>query len=91
MFPDGYRHEIQIYSTVLSSDQTNDADILGITGASAALMVSDVAFHEPVSAVRVGCLEGNLVLNPTIQELDDSDIDLVVAGSDSSWPCIANT
>ncbi len=84
MFPDGYRHEIQIMSTVLSSDKTNDADILGITGASAALMVSDVAFPEPVSAVRIGCLEGNLILNPTIQELDDSDLDLVVAGTDSS-------
>ncbi|HET9950427.1 MAG TPA: polyribonucleotide nucleotidyltransferase, partial [Candidatus Eisenbacteria bacterium] len=84
MFPDGYRHEIQIMSTVLSSDQTNDADILGITGASAALMVSEVPFPEPVSAVRVGYLNGELVLNPTVQELDDSDLDLVVAGSDSS-------
>ena len=84
MFPDGYRHEIQIMATVLSSDQTNDADILGITGASAALMVSEVPFHEPVSAVRVGYVNGELVLNPTVKELDDSDLDLVVAGSDSS-------
>jgi polyribonucleotide nucleotidyltransferase len=84
MFPDGYRNEIQIMATVLSSDQTNDGDILGITGASACLMVSEVPFPEPVSAVRVGSLEGNLILNPTVQELDDSDLDLVVAGTDSS-------
>ena len=65
LFPDGYRNEIQIMSTVLSSDQTNDADILGVTGASAALMVSDIPFPEPVSAVRVGFVGGQLVLNPT--------------------------
>ena len=84
MFPDGYRHEIQIMSTVLSSDQENDGDILGITGASTALMISEVPFPEPISAVRVGCIEGELILNPTTVQLDDSDLDLVVAGSDSS-------
>ncbi|MGE5174771.1 MAG: polyribonucleotide nucleotidyltransferase [Hyphomicrobiales bacterium] len=84
LFPDGYRNEIQIMCTVLSSDQQNDSDILGVTGASAALMVSDVPFPEPVSAVRVGQIEGKLVLNPTFAELDESDLDLVVAGTDSS-------
>ncbi len=84
MFPDGYRHEIQIMSTVLSSDQENDGDILGITGASTALMISEVPFPEAISAVRVGSIEGELILNPTAQQLDESDLDLVVAGSDAS-------
>jgi polyribonucleotide nucleotidyltransferase len=84
LFPDGYRNEIQIMSTVLSSDQTNDADILGVTGASAALMVSDIPFPEPVSAVRVGFVGGQLVLNPTFPELAESELDLVVAATDSN-------
>ncbi|HEX5030822.1 MAG TPA: polyribonucleotide nucleotidyltransferase [Candidatus Eisenbacteria bacterium] len=84
LFPDGYRNEIQIMSTVLSSDQANDADILGLTGASAALMVSDIPFPEPVSAVRVGFVGGQLTLNPTFAELTESELDLVVAATDSS-------
>jgi len=84
LFPDGFRNEIQISATVLSSDQANDSDILGITGASAALMVSDIPFPEPVSGVRVGQVEGKLVLNPTFQELEQSALDMVVAGTDSS-------
>jgi len=84
LFPDGYRNEIQIMTTVLSSDQANDSDILGVTGASAALMVSDIPFPEPVSAVRVGQLEGKLVLNPTFQELQESTLDLVVAATDTN-------
>ena len=84
LFPDGYRNEIQIMSTVLSSDQANDSDVLGITGASAALMVSDIPFPEPVSAVRVGIIQGEFVLNPTFQELADSELDLVVAATDTN-------
>jgi polyribonucleotide nucleotidyltransferase len=84
LFPDGYRNEIQIMSTVLSADQANDSDILGVTGASAALMVSDIPFPEPVSAVRVGFVGGQLVLNPTFAELAESELDLVVAATDSN-------
>jgi polyribonucleotide nucleotidyltransferase len=84
LFPDGFRNEIQISATVLSSDQANDSDVLGITGASAALMVSDIPFPEPVSGVRVGLIDGKLVLNPTFQELEQSALDMVVAGTDSS-------
>jgi polyribonucleotide nucleotidyltransferase len=84
LFPDGFRNEIQIMCTVLSADQQNDSDILGITGASAALMVSDIPFPEPVSAVRVGLIEGKLILNPTFAELDESELDLVVAATDSN-------
>jgi polyribonucleotide nucleotidyltransferase len=84
LFPDGFRNEIQISATVLSSDQANDSDVMGITGASAALMVSDIPFPEPVSGVRVGLIEDKLVLNPTFQELENSKLDMVVAGTDSS-------
>jgi polyribonucleotide nucleotidyltransferase len=84
LFPDGYRNEIQIMTTVLSSDQANDSDVLGVTGASAALMISDIPFPEPVSAVRVGQIEGKLVLNPTHQELANSALDLVVAATDTN-------
>ncbi len=84
LFPDGYRNEIQIMSTVLSSDQSNDSDIIGVTGASAALMISDIPFPEPVSAVRVGVADGKMILNPTFQELEESQLDLVVAATDSS-------
>jgi polyribonucleotide nucleotidyltransferase len=84
LFTDGYRNEIQIMCTVLSSDQANDSDILGITGASAALMVSDIPFPEPVSAVRVGFIGGQHVLNPTFAELAESELDLVVAATDSN-------
>jgi polyribonucleotide nucleotidyltransferase len=84
LFPDGFRNEIQISATVVSSDQANDSDVLGITGASAALMVSDIPFPEPVSGVRVGLVEDKLVLNPTFQELEGSALDMVVAGTDSS-------
>ena len=84
LFPDGYRNEIQIMSTVLSSDQSNDSDVLGVTGASAALMVSDIPFPEPVSAVRVGVIQGEFVLNPTFSELEESELDLVVAATDTN-------
>ena len=84
LFPDGYRNEIQIMTTVLSSDQANDSDVLGVTGASAALMISDIPFPEPVSAVRVGQVAGALVLNPTHQELQESTLDLVVAATDTN-------
>ncbi len=84
LFPDGYRNEIQIMSTVLSSDKENDSDILGIIGASAALMISDIPFPEPVSAVRVGYVAGALVLNPTFQQMTESTLDLVVAATDTN-------
>ncbi|MGH7681292.1 MAG: polyribonucleotide nucleotidyltransferase, partial [Candidatus Eiseniibacteriota bacterium] len=84
LFPDGYRNEIQIMTTVLSSDKANDPDVLGVTGASAALMISDIPFPEPVSAVRVGCIAGELVLNPTFEQLAESTLDLVVAATDTN-------
>lgn len=81
LFAEGYSKEVQIMVLVLSSDQENDADALGLIGASTALSISPIPFHHPVGAVRIGRLNGELVINPTFSELDESDMDLVVAGT----------
>ena len=80
LFPEGYRNEVQIMVTVLSSDQENDADLLGLIGASAALAISPIPFPEVIGAVRMGLVDGQFVVNPTFSELEDSSLDLVVAG-----------
>ncbi|MFA5055748.1 MAG: polyribonucleotide nucleotidyltransferase [Dehalococcoidia bacterium] len=77
----GFKHDTQIVITVLSTDQENDPDILAIIGASAALSISKVPFDGPISAVRVGYIEGNLVLNPTFSQLEESKLDIVVSGT----------
>jgi polyribonucleotide nucleotidyltransferase len=77
----GYRNETQIIATVLSADQENDPAILGITGASAALSVSPLPFLGPVAAVKVGRIDGQFIINPTSQEEEESDLDIVVAGT----------
>jgi len=81
LFPEGYIHEVQVMVMVLSSDQAHDADVLGLIGASAALSISEIPFYQPVGAVRVGRLNGQLVANPTFAELEQSDVNLVVAGT----------
>jgi polyribonucleotide nucleotidyltransferase len=81
LFPDGYRNETQIVVTVLSHDLENDPDILAMVAASAALTLSGVPFMGPVGAARVGFINGAVKLNPTIEELKDSTLDLVVAGT----------
>jgi len=81
LFAEGYSKEVQIMVLVLSSDQENDADALGLLGASVALSISPIPFHHPVGAVRIGRLNGELVTNPTFSELEQSDMDLVVAGT----------
>ena len=81
LFPEGFKNEVQVFVTVLSADQENDADILGAVAASVALSVSTVPWNGPLAAVRVGKLEGKWVLNPTFQQLEFSTIDLVVSGS----------
>jgi len=83
LFPDGYRCETQVYVTVLSSDQENDADILGMCGASAAMVISDIPFNHILAAVRVGRVGGEFVINPTVSQLEESDINLVLAGTDT--------
>lgn len=84
LFGAGYKNEVQILISVLSSDKENDADVLGITGASAALLLSDIPFNEPIAGVRVGRVNGQLILNPTFAELQDSDLELVIAASEES-------
>lgn len=81
LFPEGYFKEVQIMVMVLSSDQENDADVPGLIGASTALSISQIPFYQPVGAVRIGRLNGEFVVNPTFSELEQSDIDLVVAGT----------
>ena len=81
LFPKGLHNEIQVVVTVLSADQENDPDILGIIGASASLCLSDIPFDGPVSATRLGYIDGEIVVNPTFAQLVDSSLDLVVAGT----------
>ena len=84
LFPKGFQNEIQIIATVLSADEDNDPSILGMIGASSALSVSDIPFEGPIAGAKVGRIDGEFVLNPTHEELDLSDIDLFVAGSEEA-------
>ncbi|HEU4699853.1 MAG TPA: polyribonucleotide nucleotidyltransferase [Gemmatimonadales bacterium] len=84
LFPEGFKNEVQVFVTVLSADQENDADVLGAVAASTALSLSTVPWNGPLAAVRVGRVEGNWILNPTFQQLEFSEIDLVVSGSADS-------
>jgi polyribonucleotide nucleotidyltransferase len=81
LFPNGFMHETQVACFILSADQENDADVLALLGASVALNMSKVPFNTPVASVRVGRIQGTWVVNPTFQQLEYSDVDLVVAGS----------
>jgi len=83
LFPDNYHFETQVIATVLSTDKENIGDVLALVGASAALEVSDIPFLGPIAGVRVGRLEGRFVINPTSKELEESDINLIVAGNRS--------
>ncbi len=84
LFLKGYRNDVQIIATVLSADQQNDPDVLAVVGASAALTISGIPFQGPVAAVRVGRVGGRFVMNPTYAQLDESDMDVVVAGTDAA-------
>jgi polyribonucleotide nucleotidyltransferase len=84
LFPDAFNDEVQIMTTVWACDRQNNPDVLSITGASAALMLSPVPFEGPIAAVRVGRLEGKWVLMPTWDQMKESDLDLIVAGSRDS-------
>ena len=81
LFPDGYRNETQVVVTVLSHDLENDPDILAMVATSAALTLSGVPFMGPIGGARVGMINGALKLNPTIDEMKDTGLDLVVAGT----------
>jgi len=81
LFPSGWRFETQIIALVLSADTENDTDVLAITGASAALAISDIPFEKTIAGVRVGLVEDQYIVNPTFEQRKKSAIDLVVAGS----------
>src|SRR5688500_15446344 len=84
LFPEGFKNEVQVYIYVISADQENDADVLALVAASYALSASKIPFAGPIAGVRVGRIQGNWVLNPTFQQLQYSDMELVVAGSQDS-------
>jgi len=81
LFPEGFRCETQVIAMVLSADTTNDPDVLGINGASVALSVSDIPFHGPIGAVRVGQVDGNFIINPTYDEQRGGKLNLMVVGT----------
>jgi DNA polymerase III epsilon subunit family exonuclease len=81
LFPEGYKDDVQVVITVLSTDQENNPDILGTIAASTALTISDVPFQGPIAAVRVGRIDGEFVINPTHTQLKESELDLVVSGT----------
>ncbi|GMU91130.1 MAG: polyribonucleotide nucleotidyltransferase [Candidatus Hydrogenedentota bacterium] len=81
LFPKGFINEVQVFSTVFSTDNENNPDVLSIIGASASLHISKIPFEGPIGAVRVGLIDGTLVVNPPMPAMDESDLDLVIAGT----------
>jgi len=84
LFPENYRYETQIIATIISMDKDNDADVLAAVGASAALCISDIPFGKPIASVRVGRREGQWIVNPTLTELDQCTLEIIVAGDEES-------
>ena len=84
LFPDNYHFETQVIASVISTDKENDADVLAMIGASAALEISDIPFSGPIAGVRIGRVDGTLITNPTISQQEESDINLIVAGNRSA-------
>jgi polyribonucleotide nucleotidyltransferase len=81
LFDDGFMNETQVICMVISHDQENPADVVALTGASAALLISDIPFNNPIAGARVGRIDGNFVFNPTYEESEKSDLNLVMAGT----------
>ncbi len=81
LFPEGYKDDVQLVITVLSTDQENNPDVIGTTAASAALHISEIPFNGPIGSVRVGRIDGEFIVNPTHSQLADSELDLIVAGT----------
>lgn len=84
LFADGYRFETQIVGTVISSDAENDPDVIAITGASCALYLSDIPFNNPIAGIRIGLIDGRYIVNPTFDQRRESDLNLVVAGTEEA-------
>ncbi|OGL50743.1 MAG: polyribonucleotide nucleotidyltransferase [Candidatus Schekmanbacteria bacterium RIFCSPHIGHO2_02_FULL_38_11] len=81
LFPDEYYYEVQVIATVLSADQQNDPDVVAVIGASSALLISKIPFTTPVGAVRVGRINGEFIINPSYKQIEESDVNIVVAGT----------
>ena len=84
LFPDGYKNETQVVGTVISADADNDPDVIAITGASCALYLSDIPFHDPIAGVRIGLVDGKYIVNPTYDQRRESQLNLVVAGTEEA-------
>lgn len=84
MFPDGFRNETQVIAHVVSYDGVNSPDMLAMNGASAALMISDIPFNGPIAGVRVGRLDGELIINPPEDRVEELDINIILAGTDDA-------
>ncbi|HST52922.1 MAG TPA: polyribonucleotide nucleotidyltransferase [Pyrinomonadaceae bacterium] len=84
LFTEGYRNETQVIASVISADDENDPDVIAITGASCALYLSDIPFPNPIAGVRVGLVDGRYIINPTYDEVRESRINLIVAGTEEA-------
>src|SRR5437588_12591367 len=84
LFTEGYRNETQVVASVISADADNNPDVVAITGASCALYISDIPFPNPIAGVRVGLIDGRYVVNPTYNEIRESKLNLIVAGTEEA-------
>ena len=84
LFPEGFRNEVQVIVTVLSYDKANSPDILGMIGASVALSISEIPFHGPIAGVNIGLVNDEFIVNPTIEQLEKSELELSVAGKENA-------
>src|SRR6266496_1044914 len=84
LFTDGYRNETQVIATAVSADADNNPDVVAITGASCALYLSDIPFSNPIAGVRIGLIEGRYIVNPTYDEVRESRLNLIVAGTEEA-------
>lgn len=84
LFPEGYYNDVQVIASVLSYDQKNLPDIISIIGASCALYISDIPFYQPIAAIRVGYLNGEYIINPTVEEIKECQLNIIVAGTKDS-------
>ena len=84
LFAEGYRNETQVIASVISADLDNNPDVIAITGASCALYLSDIPFMNPIAGVRIGLIEGRYIVNPTYDEVRESRLNLIVAGTEEA-------
>src|SRR5215203_825410 len=84
LFAEGYRNETQVIASVISADPDNNPDVIAITGASCALYLSDIPFLNPIAGVRIGLIEGRYIMNPTYDEVRESRLNLIVAGTEEA-------